>query len=79
MCRDWVVVGVRNNGRDKKTWQECVCEDMKQMVLRRCDAQDILCALPISDTVYLTCMIVLGCVHSIRLDVSVSETAGSRG
>jgi hypothetical protein len=40
MCRYLVVDGVRNNGRGgKKTWQECVNEDMKQMgsedVMRR--------------------------------------------
>jgi len=40
MCRDLVMVCVRNNGRGKNTWQDCVNEDMKQMGLRRCDAQD---------------------------------------
>jgi len=41
MCRDLVVVvGAQGKGRGKKTWQECANEDMKQMGLRRCDAQD---------------------------------------
>jgi hypothetical protein len=39
-CRDLVVEGARKMGRGKKTWQECVNEDMKQMGLGRCDAQD---------------------------------------
>jgi hypothetical protein len=40
MCRDLVVVGAQGKGRGKKTWQECVNEDMKQTGLKRCDAQD---------------------------------------
>jgi hypothetical protein len=40
MCRDLVVVGAQGKGRGKKTWQECVNKDMKQMGLKRCDAQD---------------------------------------
>jgi hypothetical protein len=39
MCRDLVVEGTRRKGRGRKTWQECVKEDMKRMGLR-CDAQD---------------------------------------
>jgi len=40
MCRDLGVEGARRKGRGRKTWQECVNEDMKRMGLRRCDAQD---------------------------------------
>jgi hypothetical protein len=39
-CRDLVVEGGRNKRWGKKTWQESVNKDMKQMSLRRCDAQD---------------------------------------
>jgi hypothetical protein len=31
MCRDWVMEGAPSKGRGKKTWRECVNEDMKQM------------------------------------------------
>jgi len=40
MCRDLGVEGARRKGRGRKTWQECVNEDMKRIGLRRCDAQD---------------------------------------
>jgi hypothetical protein len=40
MCRDLVVEGTRRKGWGRKTWQECVNEDMKRIGLRRCDAQD---------------------------------------
>jgi len=40
VCRDLVVEGVRSKGTWKKTLQESVNEDMKQVRLRRCDAQD---------------------------------------
>ena len=40
MCRDFVVEGARKENRGKKTWREYVNEDMKQMGLGRCDAQD---------------------------------------
>jgi hypothetical protein len=40
MCRDLVAKGTRRKGRGRKTWQECVNEDMKRRGLRRCDAQD---------------------------------------
>jgi len=33
MCRDLVVEGTRRKGRRRKTWQECVNEDMKRMGL----------------------------------------------
>jgi hypothetical protein len=40
MCSDLVVEGAGGKGRGKKTWQEYIIEDMKQMGLRRCDTQD---------------------------------------
>jgi hypothetical protein len=45
--RDWVkacqrleVGGKRGRGRGKKTWRECVEEDMRMFGLREVDAQD---------------------------------------
>jgi len=36
MCRDLVVEGAGGKGREKKTWQECVNEDMgSKDVMRR--------------------------------------------
>jgi len=40
VCRDLVVEGAQGPGNGKKTWQECVDEDTKQMGLRKCDALD---------------------------------------
>jgi len=40
MCRDLVVKGARSKHRGKKTWHECVNEDLKQTGLTKCDAQD---------------------------------------
>jgi len=34
MCRYVVVVGVQSKGRGKKTWQDCVNADMKEMGLK---------------------------------------------
>ena len=39
-CRDMSVVGKRGRGRGRKTWNECIVDDMKKMELRREDAQD---------------------------------------
>ena len=39
-CRDWVVEGTRGKGRGKKTWKDCVKEDMKRFHLRSEIAQD---------------------------------------
>ena len=37
-CRNMAVSGER--GRGRKTWKECVTDDMRQLRLRREDAQD---------------------------------------
>jgi hypothetical protein len=39
-CREVIVDGVRGPGRGKKTWMECVEEDMTRMGLKRDEAQD---------------------------------------
>ena len=39
-CRDIVIEGRKCSGRGRKTWQECVQDDMKRMKLRREEAQD---------------------------------------
>ena len=39
-CRGLVVEGARGRGRGRKTWQECVQEDMKRLKLNRRDAHD---------------------------------------
>jgi hypothetical protein len=39
-CREVVVVGARGRGRGRKTWMECVEEDMRRLQLRREDAMD---------------------------------------
>jgi hypothetical protein len=38
-CRDLTVAGFRGNGRPRKTWEQCVVEDMRVCGLRRADAQ----------------------------------------
>ena len=39
-CRELQVEGTRPRGRPRKTWNECVADDIKQLGLRREDAQD---------------------------------------
>ena len=39
-CRDLSVAGEKGRGRGRKTWKECVADDMRKMELRREDAQD---------------------------------------
>ncbi len=39
-CRDMSVAGERGRGRSRKTWKECIADDMRKMKLRREDAQD---------------------------------------
>ena len=39
-CRDIVVEGDIGRGRSRKTWRECVNEDMKKLKLNKEDAQD---------------------------------------
>ena len=39
-CRSLDVAGVRKKGRGKKTWMDCVSEDMKKVGLKREDAQN---------------------------------------
>jgi hypothetical protein len=39
-CRSMVVEGQRGKGRGRKTWNECVEDDMKRLLLRREDAMD---------------------------------------
>ena len=39
-CRDMSVTGQRGRGRGRKTWKECIYDDMKKMKLRKEDAQD---------------------------------------
>ena len=39
-CRDMIVEGERGRGRGRKTWKECVMDDMRKMGLRKEDAQD---------------------------------------
>ena len=39
-CRNVTVAGERGRGRGRKTWKECVADDMRRMGLRREDAQD---------------------------------------
>lgn len=39
-CRDLLVAGEKGRGRARKTWKECVADDMRKMKLRREDAQD---------------------------------------
>ena len=39
-CRDMVVTGKRDRDRGKKTWKECVADDMKKLKLKREDAHD---------------------------------------
>jgi hypothetical protein len=39
-CRDLSVAGAKGRGRSRKTWKECVVDDMRKMNLKREDAQD---------------------------------------
>jgi len=39
-CRNMVVSGERGRGRGRKTWRECVADDMRRMHLKTEDAQD---------------------------------------
>jgi hypothetical protein len=39
-CRNVLVEGDKGKGRGRKTWKECVVKDMKDLGLRREDAQD---------------------------------------
>ena len=39
-CRNMVVCGEKGRGRGKKTWRECVADDMRRMHLKTEDAQD---------------------------------------
>ena len=38
-CRELAVTGVRGRGRERKTWMDCVKEDMQKAGLKREDAQ----------------------------------------
>src|SRR5664279_5384871 len=39
-CRNIEVEGKRGRGRGRKTWKECVTNDMKKLKLKKEDAQD---------------------------------------
>ena len=39
-CRRLIVEGQRGRDRGRKTWMECVVEDMERLKLRKEDAQD---------------------------------------
>ena len=39
-CRRLIVEGQRGSGRGRKTWMECVIEDMERLKLHKEDAQD---------------------------------------
>ena len=39
-CRDMVVDGTRGKGRGRKTWMECVNDDMKKLGLKKKDTMD---------------------------------------
>ena len=39
-CREITIEGSRGRGRGRKTWRECVVDDMKRLRLRKEDAQD---------------------------------------
>ena len=39
-CRELEVSGEKGRGRNRKTWKECVADDMKKLKLRKEDAQD---------------------------------------
>ena len=39
-CRNMAVSGERRRSRGRKTWKECVADDMRQLRLRQEDAQD---------------------------------------
>ena len=42
-CRKLEVSGERGRGRNRKTWKECVSDDMKKLHLRKEDVQDRVC------------------------------------
>ena len=39
-CRKLEVTGERGRGRGRKTWKECVADDMRKLKLKQEDAQD---------------------------------------
>src|SRR5260221_11736998 len=39
-CRDMVVEGGKGRGRRRKTWHECIVEDMRKLKLQKEDAQN---------------------------------------
>src|SRR5271165_3711065 len=39
-CRELVVEGVKGKGRSRKSWKECVADDMRKLRLRKEDAQN---------------------------------------
>src|SRR5664279_2814161 len=39
-CRNIAVLGERGRGRGRKTWKECVANDMKKLTLKQEDVQD---------------------------------------
>ena len=39
-CRNMVVAGERGRSRGRKTWKECVVDDMRKLRLKQEDAQD---------------------------------------
>ena len=39
-CRKMIVAGERGGGRGRKTWKECVVDDMRKLKLNPEDAQD---------------------------------------
>ena len=39
-CRDITVAGEKGRGRSRKTWKECIMDDMRRMGFRKEDAQD---------------------------------------
>ena len=39
-CRKSEVTGERGRGKGRKTWKECVADDMRKLMLKQEDAQD---------------------------------------